>query len=271
MEDGREVGTPMNMQNAIGNIAVSRHGQQWVVGGTNIGQVMVWNAESHAKVTEFQAHRGWVYAVDVSPGATRIATGSDDGTACVWSLSTGERLLDPLKHNYWVVAVKFSPDGRLIATATAGYSDLRVYDCQNGSLLVKFPVEVYPTLNQSLAWASDSKKLFALSQDDYIYHIDVSTKTTISQWHIRSSHYVRCIALASNDSFIAASARSSVSLWNTTTQQQIGSIEYTHPVLSIAMSSNHNLVTSGNKKITILALCSILPSYYFDNVSVPTF
>ncbi|KAI9566153.1 hypothetical protein HD554DRAFT_2119826 [Boletus coccyginus] len=34
----------------------------------------------------------------------------------------------------------------------------------------------------------------------------------------------------------------------------------------MTISSNHALVTSGNKKITILALCGILPSYYFDNL-----
>jgi WD40 repeat protein len=91
-----------------------------------------------------------VHAVDISPDATKIATGSTDKTACVWSLSTGERLLDPFKHDDWVVAVKFSPDGQLIATATWGRDSVRVYDSQNGHLLVEF-------LNQSLAWANSSK------------------------------------------------------------------------------------------------------------------
>ena len=169
-----------------------------------------------------------------------------------------------------MVAAKFSPDGRLIATATWNRGSVRVYDSQNGTLLVDFPVKVNSSWNQSLAWASDGKKLFALSKDGYIHHVDTSAKTTLSKWHIHSSNDVSSIALAINGTFIAASAGSSVSFWDTATREEIGSvIEYTHVIRFMAMSSNYDLVTSGGRKITLRALCDILPSDYIDNVSVP--
>jgi len=265
IEDGKEVGTPMDVGSPVFNIAVSRDGK-FIVGGTWDGRVTVWNADTHSKVTEFKAHRDCVRAVDVSPDATKIATGSHDYTACVWSLSTGKQLLGPLKHNNWVMATRFSSFGRLIATATFNDS-VRVYDSQNGSLLVKFPIKVYSTCNQSLAWASDSKQLFALSHDGYIHHVDALAKTTLSKWHIHSSNKPTSIALASNGTFIAASAHSSVSFWDTTTRKQIGTVtKFTHNVESMAMSSNYDLVTSGEKRITPRALCGILPSHYFDSV-----
>ena len=124
MEDGREVGTPMDAGSIVYSIAVSPDGK-WIVSGTRSGQVAVWNAENHSKVTEWRAHNDWVRAVDVSPDGTRIATGSDDKTLCVWSLSTGERLLGPFEHDDRVTAVKFSPNGCLIATAT--WDCVRVY------------------------------------------------------------------------------------------------------------------------------------------------
>jgi WD40 repeat protein len=102
VEDDKEVGTPMAAGNAVCNIAVSRDGR-WVVGGTNEGEVTVWNAESHSQVTTFNnghCHRSWVRAVDVSPDATKIATGSEDKTVCVWALSTGRRLVNPFKHDH---------------------------------------------------------------------------------------------------------------------------------------------------------------------------
>ena len=268
MEDGKEAGAPMDVGSAVYSIAVSRDGK-WVVSGTDSGEMTVWNAERHSKVTGFQGHRNWVHAVDVSPDATKIATGSTDKTACVWSLSTGERLLDPLKHDDWVVAVKFSPDGQLIATATWGRDSVRVYDSQNGHLLVQFPVQVYSALNQSLAWASDSKQLFALSRGGNIHCVDASTGTTLSQWFIHSSNNSRCISLASNSTFIAASAGSSVSFWDATSHEQIGSvIEYTHDIWSMAISPAYDLVIGGEKTITLRGLCDTLPSHYFDNVSV---
>jgi len=270
IEDGKEVmGTTMNAGSAVLNIAVSRDGKL-IVSGTRSGLVTVWDAESHSEVTEFRAHNDYVRAVDISPDATKIASGSDDDTACVWSLSTGERLLGPWKHDHWAVAAKFSPDGRLIVTATYKRDSVRVYDSQNGSLLVDFPVKVNSATNHSLAWVSDSKQLFALSHDGNIHHVDVSAKTTLSKWLVHSTDNPTYIALASNGTFIAASADSSVSLWDTTTHEQIGTlIEYTHRVASMAMSSNYDLVTSGDNRITLWALCGTLPSHYLDNVSIP--
>jgi len=271
IEDGKEAGTAMDAGSAVVDIAVSRDGKR-IVGGTSSGLVTVWNASSHSKVAEFQAHGKWVQAVDVSPDATKIATGSLDCTVCVWSLSTGKRLLGPLEHNSSVAAARFSPDrGRLIATATWEHDSVRVYDSKKGSLLVEFPVRVSSEYNQSLAWASDSRQLFALSKDGYIHHVDVSAKTTLSKWRIYSSDSPECIALASNGTFVAASAGSSVSFWDTTSQAQIGTvIEYTHYVAAMAMSSTYDLVTSGDKGITFRALCGTqVPSHYLGNVSVP--
>jgi len=265
IEDGKEVGTPMDAGSAVYNIAVSRDGKL-IVSGTESGLVTVWNAENHSKVTGFQAHRNYVRALDVSPDATKIATGSGDKTACIWSLSTGEKLLGPLKHEHWVAAIKFSPDGRLIATATQSHS-VQVYDSDKGSPLVGFPVTVNATINESLAWASDSNRLFALSGDGYIHHVDVSAKATLSKWRIHSSNNSDCIALAGNGTFVAASADSSLSFWDTSSQEQIGAvITYTHRIRSMTISSNYDLVTGGDKKITLRAICGFLPSHY---VSVP--
>jgi len=251
----------------VRDIAVSQDGR-WIVTGMVGGDVTVWNGRNHLKVTEFDAHNHYVNAVDISPDATKFATGSSDKTACVWSLSTGERLLGPMKHDFEVVAAKFSPNGRLIATATEDRDSVRVYDSRNGSLLVEFPVKVNWGFNQSLAWASDSMQLFALSHDGYIHRVDVLAETTLAKWQIHNRNDPTCIALASNGTFLAASARSSVSFWDTTTREQIGTvIKYTHHVSAMVMSSNCDLVTSGDERITLQSLRGILPSLYIDKVS----
>ena len=267
VEDGREVGTPMDAGSRVFNITVSPD-EKWIVSGTRNGLVAVWNAENHSKVTEWRAHNNLVYAVDVSPDGTRIATGSRDSTLCVWSLSTGERLLGPFKHDGWVRGVKFSPNGRLIATAI-WEQDIRVYDSQNGGLLVEFPVGVYSPLNQSLAWTSDSKQLFALSRDGLIHCLDVSTGTTLSKWAIHSNKDPRCIALTSNGTFIAVNANSSVSFWDTATHEQIGPvIKYTRNMVCMALSANYDLVVGGGERITLQGLYGILPHHHLHNVCV---
>ena len=207
IEDGKEVGSIMCMrgvESPICDIAVSRDGK-WVVSGMESGEVAVWNAESHSEVTRFKAHDDLVRTVDVSPDGTKIVTGA----AHIWSLSTGRRLVDLSGH---CNAVKFSPDGRLIASATL-VASVRIRDSENGSLLVEFPIPVNSALNQSIAWASDSKHLFVLSRDGNIHCLDVSAGT--SRWFIDGSKESQCIVLASNGTFIAASTLSSVSFWDT--------------------------------------------------------
>ena len=257
---------PKDAGNPVFNIAVSQDKKR-VVSGTGSGRVAVWTVESYSlvKVIQLKAHDDCVQAVDVSPDGTKIATGSRDKTLCVWSLSTGRHLLGPLNHNAHVVAVKFSPNGRLIATATYN-RDVRVYDGLNGGLHGDFQIQVYST---SLAWASDSKQLIALSRDGHVHCLDVFTGTTLLKWAIHSSDNARCIALAGNDTFIAVSANSSVSFWDTATREQIGSvIEHTHDIWSMAISSNYDVVIAGHNRITLRGLCHILPSRYFHHVCV---
>ena len=58
---------------------------------------------------------------------------------------------------------------------------------------------------------------------------------------------------------IAASAGSSVSLWNTTTRKQIGSvIEHNHDVWSMAISDMNDLVVCGDVSITLTPLSDTL-------------
>lgn len=273
VEDGNEVGAPMDAGgDSVWSIAVSRDGS-WIVAGTSNGRVLVWDAaqsQADSEMTEIRCHSGEVSVADVSPDGTRFVTGSHDKTACVWSLPTGRRLLDPWEHDYYLAAIRFSPDGRRVATATWCCDSVRIYDSHEGHVLVRFPVQVSWLYNGSLAWVSNSQQLFALSRyNGNINCLDISTEATLNSWPIHSTSGQKCIALASNGTFLAASAGSSVSFWDTTTHKQIGSaIEYTHEVFSMAISTKYDIVVAGDKKITLRSLRDILPSLYLGDVSV---
>ena len=262
VEDGMEMGAPMDAGSAVYGIAVSRDGK-WIVSGTQLGSVQVWNADDGKKVAEIKGHSSWVNAVDVSPDSTKIASGSYDRTVCVWSLSTGQRLLGPWNHGDAFV-VKFSPNGRFIATATWNF--IRIYDSQSGNIVVDVPIAVAYSHNYSLAWSSNNKHLFAVSHGKVIC-LNASTGATLSQWSIHNNED-SCIALASDDAFIAASSGSSVSFWDVTTHKQIGSlIQHAADVECMAILANHDVVTGSRNKILLGSLCDTLPSSYCDTVS----
>ena len=271
VKDGKEIGWPMDAGSTVVRIAVSRDGT-WIVSTARYGRETVWDTQSHAKVIEFRGHNWGVLAVDISPDGTRFATGSDDGTVRVRSLSTGKQLLGSFRHSWIniVVAVAFSPDGRFIASATRMFrGSVRVYDTHNSRLVVDKPIRVGSLCNHSLAWAGLGKELLALSKDGNIHCIDVATGTTLSKWAIHTNNNPRCIALASDGTFIAASANSSVSFWDIATHQQIGPLIH-HPVTVkyMAISANYDLTISGGKKMILRKLPDILPSSYFDHVCV---
>ena len=262
----------MDAGGIVWNVAVSRDGK-WIVSGTESGQVMVWNAESHKKVTEFKAHSNLMRALDVSPDGKMITTGSDDKTVCIWSLQTGQRLLSwqTWQHSFFVVAVKVSPNGAYIATATWFRHSVRIYSAHDDNLRFDIPVRVTLSENQSLAWTNNSSQLFALSYDRNIHCISVSNGATLSQWPIHNTSIPMCIALANNGTFIAVSVESSVSFWDVATHKKIGSvIKHTAHVGSIAISASYDIVVSGGKTITLRSLCDIIPLPYSDHVSANT-
>ncbi|KAG8214221.1 WD40-repeat-containing domain protein [Butyriboletus roseoflavus] len=206
-------------------------------------------------------------AMDVSPDGTKITTGSDDKTVCVWWLETGQRLFGPLQHDFFVAAVKFSPNGYYIAAATWFRNSLRIYyTTSSGGLHSIIPFRVTLSENQSLAWTSDSTQIFALSYDGIIHCLNMSDGTTLFQWPIHGSSNPMCIALAGNKTFIAVSAESSVSFWDTISHKQIGSvIKHSAHVGAMAISGNFDIVVGGGKIITLHNLCDSLPSPYSNH------
>lgn len=273
-ETGHEVGVPMNAGSCVLSLAVSQNGK-WVVGGSKGGRVTVWNAETHEKAMEIDTHAKAVYAVDVSPDSTQIATESDDKAVCVWSISTGERLLGgPWIHDGSIAGIKYSPNGAFIATATLARNSIRIYDSRDGRLLISdISVAVSSYMNQSFTWTnvSGSEELIVLSKDGHVKYLDVTTGRTRCRWPIHSSNKPRCIALASNGKFIATSANSSISFWDTTTRQQIGDVlQHDDAVRTMAISPNIDYLASGgdDQKITLRDLRAILPESYFVGVGV---
>ncbi|KAH0838773.1 hypothetical protein J3R83DRAFT_7148 [Lanmaoa asiatica] len=146
--------------------------------GHAAAKVIVWDAKTY-KQTFIHQEENDVNGVDFSPDSTRLVVASDSRTATVWDLATHERVFGTLRHDGWVRAAKYSPQGDRIATATP--NAVRVYDSNDGSLLVDVSVNVAPRYNSGLLWSND--QLFIVS-DRKIKQLEVSTGSTLSQWPV---------------------------------------------------------------------------------------
>ncbi|MFG1921844.1 Hsp70 family protein [Cryptosporangium sp. NPDC048952] len=81
--------------------------------------VSIWDLDRIGPEKRLTGHTGTVYAVDVSPDGTTIASGSLDYSVRLWETASGEQVGEPLTgHSGTVYAVAFSPDGRTLASGS---------------------------------------------------------------------------------------------------------------------------------------------------------
>jgi WD40 repeat protein len=196
---------------SVVSLAVSKD-RRWIAAGTGWGDVFVWNAETYEKVFWHRLTEGYrnIHGVDFSPDSSRLVSASHNQTA-IWDIATCKRL-QTLDHGDWVRAAKYSPQGDRIATATV--NSVRVYDSNDGRLLMDTPVKVAPWFNTGLLWFNNH--LFVIS-DSKIKRIEASSGSAVSEWPVPESTHFSCITLPKHGEFIAYSTQRTITFWDTAT------------------------------------------------------
>ena len=252
MEDGRKMARMIAP--FVNCVALSEDGR-WIAAGTAWGEVKVWDAKTYEIFTHF-GEDGDINGVDFSPDSTRLLVASRNCRASVWDVATRKRVVGPLRHERAVRAAKFSPQGDRIATAT--HESVRVYDSNDGRLLVDIPtaLTVTPWYNTSLLWSK--AHLFIVSESK-IKHIEASTGSSVSEWPVPESNEFSCIALPRHREFIAYATNCTVTFWDTLTHTQLGLIQHPQDILSIALSPDDRFIAIGGEdgKITMRCLSRI--------------
>ena len=101
-----------------------------------------------------------------------------------------------------------------------------------------------PYYNTGLLWSNNH--LFAIS-DGKIKEIDASTGSAVSEWSVPESNYYSCIALSKHREFIAYSAKPTVTFWNTSSHIQLGRVQHSQDIQSIALSPDDEFITIGGR------------------------
>ena len=250
MEDGKRMATMVAPD--VRSLAVSKDGR-WIAAGTYSGYVFVWDAKTFGKVFFAKPFRQ-LLGVDFSPDSTRLVTASTPSS--VWDVAARKQVLT-LDHEGWVIAAKYSLQGNRIATATR--ESIRVWDSNDGRVLVDIPVKVTPLFNNGLLW-SDNHLLVV--SDSTIKEFEASTGSTVSEWSVPNTDDTSCIALQQHGGTIACSTNNTVAFWDTSTHARLGLIQHPQVIYSIALSPDDRfLVIGGNSgKITIRSLYRITVS-----------
>lgn len=197
-------------------LAVSTDGR-WIAAGTGLGRVIVWDAETYEQVFEH-----WelfpptmVTAVDFSPDSTRLVAAWDSTAMIIWNFLSREQV-QSLPQPEQVFTAKYSPQGDRIATASK--TSVRVWDSNDGRLLVDIKVHVISSFNSGLLWFNNY--IFVTSTSK-IEQIDASIGSTVSEWSVPGVSSVSCIALPQHGKFIAYSTWDTITFWDTSTYSQL--------------------------------------------------
>jgi WD40 repeat protein len=88
-------------------------------GGSEDGNVYVWNASDGTQFLQLPGHHGIVTSVAWSPDGTWLASGGsgrEGGELFVWEVQCGDCVREREAHQETVQALKLSPDGSFLAS-----------------------------------------------------------------------------------------------------------------------------------------------------------
>ena len=244
VKDGKQVASMPVGFAGVECVAASSDGR-WIAAGTSFGEILVWDARAYKQV--FAVRIESIYDLDFCPDSARLV--SADGivnTATIWNIAA-RRKVRTLSHDSGVKGAKYSPQGERIATATN--KSVRIWDSNDGRLLVRIKVEVRGT--RGLVWCNNH--LFVLAEGHTIKQFDAATGSIVSEWSIPdqvdSSSW---IAMPQHGKFIAHSARKNITFWNTSAHIQLSPIQHTCYMRSIVCSSDGQLLAiAGEGKIIL--------------------
>lgn len=255
-------------------LAVSKD-RRCIAAGTYLGHVLVWDAATYKNVFTHREGPHTITAVDFSPDSTRLVTASDNRTATIWDIATWRRVRT-LHHEGSLIAAKYSPKGDRIATATQ--KSIRVWDGDDGRLLLDIPAQVTTGHNPGLLWFNHH--LFVVS-DNKIEQIDASTGSVVSEWPVPDSEYTSSIVLPRHEAFITYATRRTVTFWDTSTHAQLGLVSEYQDIYSIALSPDDRFlaIAAESGKITVkrvshitvrFVYCQIAAHLNLNSISLPS-
>ena len=240
VKDGKRTAS-MKTSHPVFRLAVSKDGK-WIAGGTNKGEMHVWDAETHELVLSHKEFDDRVVTgLDFSPDSTRLVAALDK-TATIWDLGTRKQV-QILTHHRLVYAGKYSLQGDRIATATADC--VRVWDSCDGRLLTDIKITVISNYDTGLLWAHNHLLVIT---DNKITQIEASVGALVSHWPVPDTNYLSCIAVPKHQEFIIYSSKRIVSFWDAVTHTQLGLIRQPGRILSTAVSPDDSLIAIGGEQ-----------------------
>ncbi len=242
-------------------IAVSPDGTFIAAAGDD-SSIRLWPQPSQWPTTVPQLlndHCCRLWAIEFSPDGRWLASAGDDKQVQLWDVQK-RRLVAIFPHDDWVRALAFSPDGQWLATGSTDQK-VRLWNVRSRKLMGT-PNHCHQNWIRALCFSPGGSWIFSAGDDAQvvIYHRTTHLKYCLS------GHQSRIWALAldhTGEILVSASDDGMVKFWNWRSQQQIGEINQSISVRTIACHPQRNLLAIGGSDPEI-------GLWQFDDVKQPT-
>ena len=136
-------------QSWVGGLCLFSDGDR-LARGDFVGQLVVWanRAGEPKPLFSFEAHKGSIRKVSVSPDGHLIATAGNDGAVRVWKSDAAQkRHVELLGHDCHVYHVAFHPDGRSLVSADLK-GRVKHWDVESGKLVRELDASLLHTYSE---------------------------------------------------------------------------------------------------------------------------
>ena len=117
-------------KSAVMTLALNAKGQTAALGLAN-GRISTWDLKKKSEIKRWQAHKGRVSSLAVSPDGKRIVSCGEDSSAVVWDAESGEQLQKFAEHRGEIYGVGWCADGRHVITGSVD-KNIFQWDAETG-------------------------------------------------------------------------------------------------------------------------------------------
>ena len=140
-------------------------------------------------------HRGWLYAMAMSPDGEHFATGGVDGMVRIWDVQSGKLTRVLVGHNSYVFGLAWSPDGNTLASTGSYDGSVRLWDTRSGRPLRTMTGE-FKQYAQHVIWSPDGESVIATGD----------TSGRVAQWNVVAGKHLHTVEHGKTVNGLACSA-----------------------------------------------------------------
>lgn len=197
------------------------------------------------ELVDTRGQTGVISKVAFDPFCRSLAAGEHEGTVQLWEFSKEVEPIALRGHSGRINCLEFSQDGRLLTSAGMD-GTIKIWNTTVAREIAAFQGHARPVLN--VTFNSKGDRLASISSDGTVILWNVLDGQQILKhtWESPPGMYNHCPLIFSPDNAHLACARNErLTIWDTTTLQEIRSVKTPHIVTSMAFSPDSRLLSYG--------------------------